>query len=155
MPNLMVTITLDPSMYVFKSIVQYNRVKELVRDKFKKCKANYYLAFELTKKYNIHIHAYVIPAKDYKHPHYYFTNLFRAKKGEARIFGYTKVTNATDTKGAFDYINKDLTITSELLDIPITKVKMMNLTDSQAVTLDIEIPVINRLENSTVDNSHG
>lgn len=141
MPNLMITITLDPSMYVYKSTVQYNMIKDIIKEKLKKCKANYYLSFELTKKYNIHIHAYVIPARNYSNPHYYFTNLFRAKKGEKRIFGYTKIKDATNTQGCIDYINKDVSVTEQLLGVPVT---ITRLTDEQSEVLGIPIPIIER-----------
>lgn len=147
MPNLMVTLTLDPKMYVYKTLVQLNKSMPLIKERLKK--HNYFFCIECTKNFNIHYHIYVIPSKEYRNPVYYFTNLFKHRKGEPIIFGFSKVTISSNTQSCIDYIYKDTVTTSQLLDLPITDIIHIKLTEEQQEFLGIKPKTIDKL-NKTI-----
>lgn len=146
MPNLMVTLTLDPKLYVYKTHVQRKKSLPILLDRLKK--HNYFFSVEVTKKFNIHYHIYVIPFRDYSNPVYYFTNLFKHRKGETPVFGFTKITIATQTQSCIDYITKDITTTSQLLELPITDIRHVKLTEEQQRTLGVNPNVRDKLNNT-------
>lgn len=119
-PPQFLTITLDPSMYVYKSKVQLERTLPIIKKVLKG--SIYYASFELTKNSNIHYHILVCDYKPVKSPSFYWRNKFRrGTTGKFDELGFNKctVTNTSDEiNKAIAYINKCHTETTSIMDTP-------------------------------------
>jgi len=115
---LFITLTLDPSMYVFKSTVQHEHVKPILNKIFSK-NIEYVCMAELTKNFNVHYHILILKAPERKNFKFYWKNKFRrGNSGRLCELGFTKIDNVTTDEQrykAYNYMMKDAGKTETML----------------------------------------
>jgi len=121
---LFITVTLDPSQYVFKAHIQHETALNLLSKIFLNRNTIYVCVGELTKAYNMHYHIMLLdstPRKNYK---YYWKNKFRRdSRGRLSELGFTKIDTLHNDDArfkAYKYMMKDVASTQSLLNNVIT-----------------------------------
>lgn len=110
------TVTLHPSMYRYKPIVQYTQTMTKLHQLFPRNDWQVSMVPELTQNYNIHWHCMI--SKKYrpnmKPVPYYVANKLRTQK---TMFGYFKCDVIEDESKYIDYMLKDIRSTCEILKL--------------------------------------
>jgi len=110
------TITLDPRLYKKSINEQYLDSYMMVRNILKMYSDSFVISCELTKNSNLHYHVIIHFEKDH-YKHHIIDLLKRYPLGNSKI----NETVVSDIERTFNYLIKDIDITSQFIHRPISK----------------------------------
>lgn len=162
-PMLFITLTLNPSMYVYKTNTQLLDTFYEVRHRLKD--AVYYAVYELTEKGNIHYHILLLEYKKVTKPTKYWTQKFKHRRSEKLIFGFTSIKEVVSLSKVIEYCRKDISKTSasfkdaglavpRLLEFPIFHNLSKHFTSQEITDLGLSFDPIDQQKVDHIDASH-
>lgn len=113
-----ITLTLRPQMYRFSTLDQFTTLTPILRDVFNRdsFKTPYRtsLIAELTQEDNVHYHG-IVELKDFKDRH----QLVERIRKHNKILGKKTITQLINYGIWVDYLNKNISVTKQLIKDPI------------------------------------